>query len=162
MLHNGRLVADGEPAEVIGSPIVQEAYLGVAPARRQAAWLTPLLTLEGVHTHIGRITSCTASTSPCRAGELTMLLGRNGAGKTTTLRTIMGLWQRRAGRDHASTAATSRGWPRPTSRALGIAYVPETWASSPTSRCSENMILAARAGRPTRRGSTGSSASSRR
>jgi len=31
VLHNGRLVADGDPAEVIASPIVQEAYLGVAP-----------------------------------------------------------------------------------------------------------------------------------
>jgi branched-chain amino acid transport system ATP-binding protein len=31
VLHNGTLVADGEPAEVIASPIVQEAYLGVAP-----------------------------------------------------------------------------------------------------------------------------------
>jgi branched-chain amino acid transport system ATP-binding protein len=31
VLHNGSLVADGEPATVIASPIVQEAYLGVAP-----------------------------------------------------------------------------------------------------------------------------------
>ncbi|GGC67083.1 ABC transporter ATP-binding protein [Chelatococcus reniformis] len=30
VLHNGALVADGEPAEVIASPIVQEAYLGGA------------------------------------------------------------------------------------------------------------------------------------
>ena len=30
VLHNGTLVADGEPAEVIASAIVQEAYLGVA------------------------------------------------------------------------------------------------------------------------------------
>jgi branched-chain amino acid transport system ATP-binding protein len=30
VLNNGRLVADGAPAEVIGSPIVQQAYLGVA------------------------------------------------------------------------------------------------------------------------------------
>ncbi|RYE28459.1 MAG: ABC transporter ATP-binding protein, partial [Hyphomicrobiales bacterium] len=29
VLHNGQLVADGEPAAVIASPIVQEAYLGV-------------------------------------------------------------------------------------------------------------------------------------
>ena len=32
VLHNGTLVADGEPAEVIASPIVQEAYLGVTYA----------------------------------------------------------------------------------------------------------------------------------
>ena len=31
VLHNGTLVADGEPAAVIASPIVQEAYLGVLP-----------------------------------------------------------------------------------------------------------------------------------
>jgi branched-chain amino acid transport system ATP-binding protein len=30
VLHNGALVADGEPNEVIASPIVQEAYLGKA------------------------------------------------------------------------------------------------------------------------------------
>ena len=30
VLHNGQLVADGEPAEVIASPVVQEAYLGIA------------------------------------------------------------------------------------------------------------------------------------
>jgi branched-chain amino acid transport system ATP-binding protein len=32
VLHNGALVAEGEPAEVIASPVVQEAYLGVAAA----------------------------------------------------------------------------------------------------------------------------------
>ena len=31
VLHNGRLAADGEPAEVIASKVVQEAYLGFAP-----------------------------------------------------------------------------------------------------------------------------------
>ncbi len=30
VLHNGQLVADGEPAEVIAQPVVQEAYLGIA------------------------------------------------------------------------------------------------------------------------------------
>jgi branched-chain amino acid transport system ATP-binding protein len=33
VLHNGQLVADGKPAEVIASPIVQEAYLGIAPGK---------------------------------------------------------------------------------------------------------------------------------
>jgi branched-chain amino acid transport system ATP-binding protein len=36
VLHNGSLVADGEPAEVIASPIVQEAYLGVAATKEPA------------------------------------------------------------------------------------------------------------------------------
>ena len=31
VLHNGRLVADGDPASVIASPVVQQAYLGMAP-----------------------------------------------------------------------------------------------------------------------------------
>jgi len=33
VLTNGQLAADGEPAAVIASPIVQEAYLGIAPER---------------------------------------------------------------------------------------------------------------------------------
>jgi len=36
VLHNGKLVADGEPEAVIASPIVQEAYLGLAPAAEAA------------------------------------------------------------------------------------------------------------------------------
>ncbi|MGY6273041.1 ABC transporter ATP-binding protein [Achromobacter denitrificans] len=36
VLHNGRLMADGEPAAVIASPIVQQAYLGVGPAEKAA------------------------------------------------------------------------------------------------------------------------------
>jgi branched-chain amino acid transport system ATP-binding protein len=32
VLNNGQLVADGEPAAVIVSPVVQEAYLGLSPA----------------------------------------------------------------------------------------------------------------------------------
>ncbi len=36
VLHNGALVADGEPAAVIASPIVQEAYLGVAAGKEPA------------------------------------------------------------------------------------------------------------------------------
>src|SRR5215212_3951290 len=31
VLHNGQLVADGNPADVIASPIVQQSYLGLAP-----------------------------------------------------------------------------------------------------------------------------------
>ena len=37
VLHNGQLVADGEPEAVIASPIVQQAYLGLAPETRLVA-----------------------------------------------------------------------------------------------------------------------------
>ena len=41
VLHNGTLVADGEPAEVIASPIVQEAYLGVSAKGEDAREAPP-------------------------------------------------------------------------------------------------------------------------
>jgi branched-chain amino acid transport system ATP-binding protein len=36
VLHNGRLMADGAPAEVMRSAVVQQAYLGMAPAEVSA------------------------------------------------------------------------------------------------------------------------------
>jgi branched-chain amino acid transport system ATP-binding protein len=36
VLHNGALVADGEPDAVIASPVVQQAYLGLAPVGEDA------------------------------------------------------------------------------------------------------------------------------
>ncbi|HYD61417.1 MAG TPA: ABC transporter ATP-binding protein [Noviherbaspirillum sp.] len=37
VLHNGTLMADGDPETVIASPIVQQAYLGTAPVEEAAA-----------------------------------------------------------------------------------------------------------------------------
>ncbi|HEX8955947.1 MAG TPA: ABC transporter ATP-binding protein [Burkholderiaceae bacterium] len=36
VLHNGAMVADGEPETVIALPVVQQAYLGLAPAQEAA------------------------------------------------------------------------------------------------------------------------------
>jgi branched-chain amino acid transport system ATP-binding protein len=36
VLHNGTLMADGEPETVIASPVVQQAYLGMAPVEDAA------------------------------------------------------------------------------------------------------------------------------
>jgi ABC-type glutathione transport system ATPase component len=68
VLHNGALVADGEPAAVIASPVVQQAYLGIVP-EETAGMSTAVLQLQGVHTHIGRTTSCTAWTSQVPRGR---------------------------------------------------------------------------------------------
>ena len=53
--------------------------------------MTDLLTLVGVHTHIGRYHILQGVDFAVPEGQTTMLLGRNGAGKTSTLRTIIGL-----------------------------------------------------------------------
>ena len=42
VLHNGALVADGDPASVIASPVVQEAYLGLAPQDASGRDVAPL------------------------------------------------------------------------------------------------------------------------
>jgi branched-chain amino acid transport system ATP-binding protein len=105
-----------------------------------------LLTVEGVHTHIGAYHILHGVDLVVPKGQLTMLLGRNGAGKTTTLRTIMGLWHASQGRtclDGRNITAL-----RTTQIAqLGIAYVPETMGIFSDLTVKENMLLAARSAR---------------
>jgi branched-chain amino acid transport system ATP-binding protein len=102
-----------------------------------------LLTLQGVHTHIGAYHILHGVDLTVPRGQLTMLLGRNGAGKTTTLRTIMGLW-------HASQGQVTFGerditqLTTPDIAALNIAYVPENMGIFSDLTVKENMLLAAR------------------
>jgi branched-chain amino acid transport system ATP-binding protein len=107
--------------------------------------MTDLLTLAGVHTHIGRYHILQGVDLGVAAGQTTMLLGRNGAGKTTTLRTIMGLWPASAGEitlggqriDDSATPDIAR---------LGVGYVPESMAVFSDLTVKENLVLAARDG----------------
>ena len=113
-----------------------------------------LLTLEGVHTHIGAYHILHGVDLAVPAGQVTMLLGRNGAGKTTTLRTIMGLWAASAGRvtfdgrrigGPAESGGGKADSPRtPEIAQLGIAYVPENMGIFADLTVRENMLLAAR------------------
>ena len=115
VLHNGTLVADGDPAD--GDRIADRpgSLPGRGPQDASAQDATPptptlpsrggsktmsdnLLALQGVHTHIGAYHILHGVDLAVPRGQLTMLLGRNGAGKTTTLRTIMGLWHASQGR----------------------------------------------------------------
>jgi branched-chain amino acid transport system ATP-binding protein len=102
-----------------------------------------LLTLEGVHTHIGAYHILHGVDLAVPRGKLTMLLGRNGVGKTTTLRTIMGLWRASQGRivfngqDITATAT-------PQIASMNVAYVPENMGIFSDLTVKENMLLAAR------------------
>ncbi len=58
VLHNGQLVADGDPAAVIASPVVQQAYLGIVaaevglPAAPDSTATRPFAALQGGSRHV--------------------------------------------------------------------------------------------------------------
>ncbi|WP_415715478.1 ABC transporter ATP-binding protein [Roseibium sp.] len=101
-----------------------------------------LLTLSGVHTHIGPYHILQGVDLIVPQGGVTVLLGRNGAGKTTTLRTIMGLWKASQGdvrfEDHVITRLDT-----PEISRRGIAFVPEDMGIFTDLTVAENMLLAA-------------------
>ena len=103
------------------------------------------LTLEGVHTHIGRYHILQGVDFVAPGGRTTMLLGRNGAGKTTALRTIMGLWRASKGRIALGEAALEGRAASDVAR-LGVGYAPETMAIFSDLTVRENLILGAREG----------------
>jgi branched-chain amino acid transport system ATP-binding protein len=102
-----------------------------------------LLTLAGVHTHIGQYHILQGVDLAVPRGGLTVLLGRNGAGKTTTLRTIMGLWRASGGSIQFDGRDITR-LPTPDIARAGIAYVPESMAVFSSLTVRENLLLAAR------------------
>ena len=106
-----------------------------------------LLTLSGVHTHIGHYHILQGVDLAVPRGGLTMLLGRNGAGKTTTLRTILGLWRASAGAIRFEADDIARR-DTPAIANLGIAYVPESMGIFAGLTVRENLVLAARRGPP--------------
>jgi branched-chain amino acid transport system ATP-binding protein len=106
-----------------------------------------LLTLAGVHTHIGHYHILQGVDFAVPRGKLAMLLGRNGAGKTTALRTILGLWRASAGSIRFESADIARR-DTPDIANLGIAYVPESMGIFAGLTVHENLVLAARNGPP--------------
>jgi len=107
--------------------------------------MSETLSLDGVHTHIGRYHILQGVDFDAPAGKTTMLLGRNDAGKTTTLRTIMGLWRASRGAIRLGDKRLEAQRASDVARA-GVAYVPETMAIFSDLSVKENLTLAARLG----------------
>jgi branched-chain amino acid transport system ATP-binding protein len=105
--------------------------------------MSAALTLQGVHTHIGRYHILQGVDFDAPAGMTTMLLGRNGAGKTTTLRTIMGLWRASKGRIALGATSLEKLAASDVAR-LGVGYAPETMAVFSDLSVKENLVLGAR------------------
>ena len=106
--------------------------------------MTALLTLRGVHTHIGAYHILHGVDLEVPEGQVTTLLGRNGAGKSTTMKALMGLLRPTAGRVRLAGADIA-GWePHRIARA-GLGWVPEERRVFPELTVAENLEVGRRA-----------------
>jgi ABC-type branched-subunit amino acid transport system ATPase component/ABC-type branched-subunit amino acid transport system permease subunit len=155
VLHQGRLIADGKPAEVGTNPDVVAAYLGTArggaaPIVRAAANVVPAAarTLLAVRAISGGYSGSVVLENlslTVNEGEAVALLGRNGVGKTTTLRAITGTVRASAGAIVLDGADITHAKPYQINR-RGISLVPEGRRLFPNLTVLENLRLAARPG----------------
>ncbi len=155
VLHQGLLIADGEPQAVVDNPAVVEAYLGksgenqaniaVHDAAHDVVVRPPLLQLDKVSSGYAGSRVLDNLTIEVRAGEAVALLGRNGVGKTTTLYTIMGQILPDAGqiRFHDSEIG---GLTSDRINREGLAIVPQGRRVFPNLSVVDNLLVARRPG----------------
>ena len=147
VLHQGKVIAEGSPAEIQKDHQVQEAYLGglkVSEAKRPAAQATaPLLTVERINTFYGKSHILHDVSLDVREGEVVCLLGRNGAGKTTTLSSIIGTAPPRKGAIRFRDTEIAGLAPERVGR-LGIGLVPQGRRIFPNLTVMENLLIARR------------------
>ncbi len=155
VLHQGRVIADGKPAEVANNHEVVTAYMGTARAggpqptvragTPRVATTKTLLALEQVRAGYAGSLVLTDLDLVVHEGEAVALLGRNGVGKTTMLRAITGTVQKSAGRIVMDGADITHARPYEINR-RGISIVPEGRRLFPNLTVMENLQIAARSG----------------
>jgi ABC-type branched-subunit amino acid transport system ATPase component/ABC-type branched-subunit amino acid transport system permease subunit len=153
VLHQGRLIADGKPAEVAANPEVVKAYLGAAPegvarasqASAGAKAAAPLLQVRGLAAGYGGGRILDGVSLRVGEGEAVALLGRNGVGKTTLLRAIYGMLPADEGELQWMGGSIKGLRPFEINR-RGIAMVPEGRRLFPNLTVVDNLLIAMRPG----------------
>jgi len=154
VLHQGRLIADGRPAEVAANPEVVRAYLGAPPqGMREAAAArgTPaaaprtLLEVRGLAAGYGGGRILDGVDLRIGEGEAVALLGRNGVGKTTLLRALYGMLPVDEGAVQWDGRSIANLRPFEINR-LGISMVPEGRRLFPNLTVLDNLLIAVRKG----------------
>jgi branched-chain amino acid transport system ATP-binding protein len=149
VLHQGRVIAEGGPAEIQQNAEVQTAYLGrlkvasTTSAGRRHAASAPLLSVEGVDAFYGKSHVLHGVSLEVFPGEVVSLLGRNGAGKTTTLAAITGVVPPRRGRITYRGLEVAGRPPEEIAR-MGVGLVPQGRRIFPNLTLLENLQIARR------------------
>ena len=130
---NGRLVADGEPAAVIASPIVQEAYLGMAPGGRPHDRTASRSTASTPTS--AAITSCRASISTRPRARRRCCSAATAPARRRRCARSWACGGPRAARSRSATPRSSRPDGERRSRAPASPTCPRRWRCSPTSPC---------------------------
>ena len=169
VLHFGRKIAEGKPEEIVESPEVIEAYLGVRSAQRakmagrperltsegiflkvplqeDEAWkpILPLpgeslLEVNGLSSGYGQVQVLWDVSIEVKQGEIVALIGANGAGKSTLLYTLSQLIKPRSGSIRFAGRDLTRARPEEVVGA-GIIHVPQGRRLFPGLTVRENLL----------------------